>query len=170
MSEKVVLPKFDLPGQGPHPAVRVLQVVGGVLALAMLILGGAMWRHHSMQVAAEARAQALIAARAAEAAAVVEAAKAREAEAAAKIAAAKAATIAAKNGGKTGAAKDANGGSGDASKTLAMNGAGAKHHGAAHHHAAKGKALAKTDDKKAPAKPGSKRDDAAIDKLLASFK
>jgi hypothetical protein len=161
MSEKVVLPKFDLPGQGPHPAVRAVWITGGMLALAMLILGGAMWRHHSLQVAAEARAQALIAARAAEAAAAVEEAKARAAEAAAKIAAAKAAAAHPVAVAPAKAVTDG--------EPTALP---AAHRHARHHATGKGgKALAKSDPKSGGARPsGSKRDDAAIDKLLASFK
>jgi hypothetical protein len=164
MSEKVVLPKFDLPGQSTHPAVLAMRVVGGVLAAAFVVLLLAMWRHHSLQLAAEARAQAIIAERAAEAAATVEAAKAREAEAAAKIAAAKAATAAAALAKTEAPAGGA---------IAAVSTTGGKHHGGKHHGGktagkASAKTLAKTDDKK-PAKPGSKRDDAAIDKLLASF-
>jgi len=62
MSEKVVLPKFDLPGQSTHPAVLAMRVVGGVLAAAFVVLLLAMWRHPSLPLAAEARAQAIIAA------------------------------------------------------------------------------------------------------------
>jgi hypothetical protein len=156
MSEKVVLPKFDLPGQGPHPAVRAVWIVGGLLGLSMVVLGGAMWRHHSLQVAAEARAQALIAARAAEATAAVEEAKARAAEAAAKIAAAKAAAA------HPAAAAPAKASTGEPTVLAA--------HAHAHHHATgKAKALAKSEPKSG-GHSGSKRDDAAIDKLLASFK
>ena len=147
MSEKVVLPKFDIPGQGPHPAVKALIGVGILFVVAVLGLGGALWRHHSQQVAAEEHAQAVLAARAAEAVAKAAAAKAaaEQAKAAAALA-------------KAGASE----GDGTAADAPAHR---------AHHHAkpAKGKAVAKGgDDKKASG--GSKRDDAAIDKLLASFK
>src|SRR5262249_36015695 len=153
-------PKFDLPGEGPHPAMRMLQIAGGLFVVAMLVLGGALWRHHSMQVAAEERAQALIAARAAEANAAIEAAKARAAEAAAKVAAAEANAEAAAL-----AAKASAGGGGAAGDTSS-----ADHH--SHHHSkAKGKTLAKADGGKAGQKAaGSSRDDAAIDKLLAKLK
>jgi len=90
MSEKVVLPKFDLPGKQMHPAVKLLWMVGGLMALAVLALGGALWRHHSMEVAEENRKQAEIAAKTAQANADAEAAKARQAEAAAKAVEAKA--------------------------------------------------------------------------------
>ena len=77
MSEKVVLPKFDLPGKQMHPAVKLLWMVGGLMALAVLALGGALWRHHSMELAEETRKQAEIAAKTAQANAEVEQAKAR---------------------------------------------------------------------------------------------
>src|SRR5215831_6312905 len=134
MSEKVVLPKFDLPGHAPHPAVLAIKIVGGVLGLTLFLLVGALWHHHSLQVAAEARAEALVAERIAQAAA--DAAKARAAEAQAKAAA---------------AAEEA-----------------PRHH-SHHHSSSKSKSLAKAEDRKSSsARPTSKRDDAAIDKLLAS--
>src|SRR4051794_4178122 len=138
MSEKVVLPKFDLPGQGPHPAVRMLWIAGGSMGIALLVLGGAMWRHHSMQLAAEARAQAMIAARTAEAAAAIEAAKAREAEAAAKIVAAKAAKEAAKEAAKVAAAQAKAAAAADS--TVASGSSKGK--GSHHHGKAAGKAVA----------------------------
>ena len=67
MGEKVVLPKFELPGDRTHPAVKVLAIVGGMMVLCTGILGMALWRHHSQQMAAEARQEALIAQRTAEA-------------------------------------------------------------------------------------------------------
>src|SRR5262245_19261980 len=99
MSEKVVLPKFDLPGDRMHPAMKLLMMVGGLMLVSLLILGAALWRHRSMEVAEETRKQALIAARTAEANAAAEAAKARQAEAAATQAAA-AAKIAEANAAK----------------------------------------------------------------------
>lgn len=160
MSEKVVLPKFDLPGQGPHPAVLAMKIVGGVLALTMVLLMGALWHHHSLQVEAEAKAKALVAERIAQAAA--EAEKARAAQAAAK-AAAEAARVAAARPKAPVAASSADGAGSPAEET--------SHRHSRHHASGKSRALAKgerTDDKKA--RPTSKRDDAAIDKLLASFK
>ena len=55
MSEKVVLPKFDLPGKQMHPAMKLLLGVGGLLVIAMSALGLALWRNHSMEVAEENR-------------------------------------------------------------------------------------------------------------------
>jgi len=159
MSQKVVLPKFDLPGHGPHPAVLAIKIAAGALGLALVVLIGALWRNHSLQVAAEDHAQALIVERTAQATAAAEAAKARTAEAAAKIAQAAAAKTAAAQPKPVAGAAVAEG--------VPASDDSAHHH---HHHAStKSKAVAKSEDRK-PARPSSKRDDAAIDKLLASFK
>ena len=90
MSEKVVLPKFDLPGKQMHPAVKLLLTVGGLLVLSIVGLVGALYRHHSMEVAEENRKQAEIAAKTAQANAEAEKAKAQAEEAKAKVAMAKA--------------------------------------------------------------------------------
>jgi hypothetical protein len=171
MSEKVVLPKFDLPSESMHPVIKATLYVGAVLLVSMLILGGAVWRRRSAQMAAEARVEALIAARTAEANAVAEAAKARAAEAEARQAAAQAKIAAAAEAASAAAAAkhDAN------SKTVAVASAGHHHGAGAHHHgkapAAKGAVAVKggTDDKK-PAAPKSTRNNDAIDKLLAQYK
>jgi hypothetical protein len=164
MSEKVVLPKFDLPGKQTHPAVKLLWMVGGLLGLAMLALGGALWRHRSMELAEENRKQAEIAAKTAQANAEAEAAKAKQAEAVAKAEEAKARIAEAK-------LPKAVSSSGDA-KVAATTTAG-RHHGG-HHGATKGAkttvAKGGADEKAKPgAKPGKKGDD-VVDKLLASFK
>jgi hypothetical protein len=168
MGEKVVLPKFELPGDRTHPALKILAIVGGMMLLCTGILGMAVWRHHTQQMAAEARQEALIAQRTAEANAAAEAAKARAAEAAAKIAAAQAAKAASTpTAGPAVAAAD--GGSAKA--------AGGSHHKASgRHHASSSKAgSAKTvaskggePEKKVAQKPAKKDD--AVDKILASFK
>jgi hypothetical protein len=162
MAEKVVLPKFDLPGDRMHPTTKILLGVGVLLLVSLMVLGGAVWHRRSLQLAAEQRQAALIAARTAEANAAAEAAKARIAEAEAKKAAdqAKAAEkLAAKNAPAPAATADA--------------GKATAHKGGARKGSSKGssKAVASAtpakDEKKSS---GSKRDDAAIDKLLASFK
>ena len=163
MSEKVVLPKFDLPGKQTHPAVKLLWMVGALLGLAMLALGGALWRHRSMELAEENRKQAEIAAKTAQANAEAEAAKARQAEAVAKAEEAKAKIAEAKNPKAVAPV------AGDA-KVATTSG---RHHGG-HHGATKGAkatvAKGGADDKAKPgAKPGKKGDD-VVDKLLASFK
>jgi len=167
MSEKVVLPKFDLPGKQTHPAVKLLWMVGGLLALAMLALGGALWRHRSMELAEENRKQAEIAAKTAQANAEAEAAKARQAEAAAKVAVAEAEAKAKAAAAKAGAA-----GGGDAKVATTS---GRKHvgrHGSSKSGGAK-TTVAKggADDKAAkPAAKSTKKGDDVVDKLLASFK
>jgi hypothetical protein len=173
MSEKVVLPKFDLPGDRPHPALRMLWIVGGLLGVSILALGGAMWRHHALETAAEARAQAAVAARAAEAAAAIEAARVRATAAAeAKAAAAAAAKLAVADKADEAAAADdvvlasAAGAGADAASRPSRG-----HHSNRHHTASKSRALAKTtsaDDKRSVRK--STRDDGAIDRLLSQFK
>ena len=174
MSEKVVLPKFDIPSESVHPVVKAVAIVGALLLVSMLILGGAIWKRREAQLAAEQRRDALIAARVAEANAAIEAAKARAAEAAAKVAAAKAEAAAKIEAAKLAAAA-AKGQPGDGSKTSVADASGGHHH---HHGKAaksKGKggdsavaAKGSGDDKKSAAKGG--RDNAAIDKLLAQFK
>lgn len=157
MSEKVVLPKFDLPGDRIHPALKVLLAVGALMVVSLLVLGGAIWHRRSLQLAAEQRQEALIKARVAEAEAASEAAKARQAEAAAK-AAAEQAKLAAKLAPKH-EAKAA-----DSADPKAATHRRARRPGS--------KAIAKAGetDKSSSKSSGSKRDDAAIDKLLASFK
>jgi hypothetical protein len=67
MSEKVVLPNFDLPRDSTRVAMRVLWVMGGVVVVATLVLGVAMWHHRSLEIATaqEAAAKAEAARRAA---------------------------------------------------------------------------------------------------------
>jgi len=172
MSNKVVLPKFDLPGDRTPAAIKVVWAVGGVLLLCFVGLGLLVMNRHQQQLAAERRQEAIVAARLAEANAATEAAKARAAEAAARVAAARAATEKAKIEAKMAAAAARN----PPAVAMASNdSAGGGRHG--RHHVASAKAgskpLAKAgpaDDKKSAAKsPSEKRDDAAIDKLLASF-
>jgi hypothetical protein len=168
MGEKVVLPKFELPGDRMHPAVKILAIVGGAMLLCTAILGMALWRRHAQQMAAEARQEALIAQRTAEANAQAEAAKARAAEAAAKIAAAQAAQAA-----KVAAAAK------PATTVAAADGAAVKSSGShrrasGRHRSSKASSGSKTiaksggDDKKVAQKPARKDD--AVDKILASFK
>ena len=58
MGEKVVLPNFDLPRDGTRVAMRLLWGMGGVVVLATLILGVAMWHHRSLEVATQQEAAA----------------------------------------------------------------------------------------------------------------
>jgi hypothetical protein len=166
MSEKVVLPKFDLPGSGPHPAVRALWIVGGLLGVAMLVLGGAMWRHQAAQETAEQEAKAHVAAQLAEAEAATQAAKAK--------------TVAKpdnKTDNKTDTAATKTvpvpGSTTSATPTVAAeshhHATSSKHHGATKA-AGKGNVLAKSDAHPKAAPLSKKKGDDAIDKLLASFK
>jgi hypothetical protein len=162
MSEKVVLPKFDLPGKQMHPAVKLLWMVGALMALAVLALTGALYRHHSMEVAEENRKQAEIAAKTARANADAEAAKARVEEAKMKVAVAEAeakAKLAAKAGPPPAA--------GDAKATT-------RKHSGRHSSKSGSKTTVATkgagEEKKPGAKSGGKKGDDVVDKLLASFK
>src|SRR5580692_9943848 len=65
MSEKVVLPKFDIPTESAHPAFKSLGLVGALLLVSMVVLGGALWKRHQAQMAAEQQRDALVAAKAA---------------------------------------------------------------------------------------------------------
>jgi hypothetical protein len=169
MSEKVVLPKFDIPSESMHPAIKAVLSVGVVLLISMVILGGAVWRRRSAQMAAEARVEALIAARTAEANAVAEAAKARAAEAAAREAAAQAKIAATKAAAVAAASAKHDEGSKTVASASGHHRAGGHHHGKAV--ASKGAVAAKSggsDDKKTA--PKSTRNNDAIDKLLAQYK
>jgi hypothetical protein len=169
MSEKVVLPKFDLPGQGPHPAVKALLVAGGLLGVSMLVLGGALWHQHSEQVAAEQAAKAQAEARTAEALATAEAAKAKAAEAAAKVAAAKSGSAVKPS---VDAPKVAEADKPAVAANESHHKASSHHHGGSHATSKPGKSIAKGDvhaSAKSTAASNKKKDD-AIDKLLAQFK
>src|SRR5678816_4174441 len=90
MSEKVVLPKFDLPGKQMHPAMKVLWASVAMMVFAVGGLGFVLWRHHAQVVAEENRKQAEIEAKTAEAKAAADVAKARAEEMKAKVALAEA--------------------------------------------------------------------------------
>ena len=169
MSEKVVVPKFEIPSETTHPVIKIVAAIGVALLGTTAILGFAIMHRRSEQAAAVAKRDAIIATRAAEQKAAEEKAKA---DAAAALAA-KEAAIAAKKAAEEAKIAAAKAASAAEKEKLAEADKPGKHH---HHHgkAAKGKgagaALASKagDDKKAA--PKSTRDNAAIDKLLASFK
>lgn len=169
MSEKVVLPKFDVPGKQMHPAVKLALGAGGMLVLAIAVLGAALWRNHSMEVAEENRKQAEIAAKTAEANAEIERAKMRQKELDTQVALAKA-KIEAEIAAKKNPAGAANGDG----KLAAGGSSSGRHHAGGHHGSSKGAkttvAKAGGDDKKPAAKGGGKKGDDVVDKLLASFK
>lgn len=168
MSEKVVVPKFEIPTETTHPVIKIVAGIGIALLGTTAILGGAIMHRRSEQAAAIAKRDAIIAARIAEQQAAEEKAKAEAAAALAAKEAAKQAAIKAEQDKI--AAKAA-----EKTKLAEAEKSSSKQH---HHH---GKAIAKGkgagaavaskggDDKK-PAGPKSTRDNAAIDKLLASFK
>jgi cytoskeletal protein RodZ len=165
MSEKVVLPKFDLPGKQMHPAMKVLWASVAMMVFAVGGLGFVLWRHHAQVVAEENRKQAEIEAKAAEAKAAADVAKAHAEEAKAKVALVEAEAKKARE------AKNAPAAAGDGKQAPT---AGHHHPG---HHGSKGgakttvaKAGAGTDEKKPPAKGNNKKGDDVVDKLLASFK
>src|SRR6266498_1290392 len=86
MSEKVVLPKFDLPGKQMHPAMKLLWASVGLVVFAIGGLSLVLWRHHAQEVAEQNRKQAEIEAKTAEAKSAADVAKARAEEAKAKVA------------------------------------------------------------------------------------
>lgn len=67
MNEKVILPRFDLPRDSTRVAMRTLWAAGGLVVIATLILGLAMWRHRTLEIATveEVAAKAAAARRAA---------------------------------------------------------------------------------------------------------
>src|SRR5215471_13543508 len=124
MSEKVVLPKFDVPGKQMHPAVKLALFAGGLLVLAVGLLGAALYRNHAMEVAEENRKQAEIAAKTAEANAKIEQAKLHQKELDTQVALAKAKVEAEAAAKKNAAAAGAGG-----SQPTAVAG---RHHGGHH--------------------------------------
>ncbi len=60
MSEKVVLPNFDLPRDSTRVAMRLLWVMGGAVVLATLALGLVMWHHRSQEIATAQEAAAKV--------------------------------------------------------------------------------------------------------------
>ena len=143
MSDPVVLPKFELPGEKPHWAVRAAWISTAVLVVAIVGLVGILMHRHTLEVEAHVKREEAIARVKAEADAKVAAAAAaakaiREAELADKraqeaaAAAAKAAALAAKAGeapdgdaaiaakaGKTSTHRSHSGHGGKGSKTAA---------------------------------------------------
>jgi multidrug efflux pump subunit AcrA (membrane-fusion protein) len=91
MGQPVVLPKFELPGDKPHWAVRLAWVTGAALLVSVLVLGGVILHHRSLEAKVELARQEVIAKAKAEAqakldaiaAAVAAARAAKEAELAA---------------------------------------------------------------------------------------
>jgi hypothetical protein len=89
MGQPVVLPKFELPGDKPHWAVRAAWIAGGLLLLSIVGLGAMIVHHRNLQTQAllakdEARAKAKADAEAKVLAVAAAAKAAKEAEIAAK--------------------------------------------------------------------------------------
>lgn len=115
MGQPVVLPKFELPGDKPHWAVRAAWIVGGLLLLSIIGLGAVIVHHRNLQTQAllerdQARAKAKADAEAKVAAVAAAAKAAKEAEIAAKLAQANAAAAA--KAAAAAAAAEAAGGAG----------------------------------------------------------
>jgi hypothetical protein len=92
MGQPVVLPKFELPGDKPHWAIRAAWITGGLLLVSVLALGAVISHHRNLETQADiARTEAVARVRAeadAKVAAIAAVAKAqREAELEAKVAA-----------------------------------------------------------------------------------
>jgi len=62
MSEKLVLPRFDLPRDSTRIAFRALWAAGGLVVVAVLVLGMAMWHRRSVEIATAEQAAAKVAA------------------------------------------------------------------------------------------------------------
>src|SRR5258708_7634539 len=164
MSSKVILPDFTFPAQGPHPAVRALWVSGGLLLVATLILGGAVWHRHAVNVAADAAA--------ARALATVAAPQSVAAEAASPAAPAQQALIAAAPAAAAAEAPAADAASaGETQPAPARHRTGTTRHHRTHRSAAHGKAVAvhTSGDARGSRNSSAKKDD-AIDRLLKQFK
>jgi hypothetical protein len=92
MGQPVVLPKFELPGDKPHWAIRAAWITGGLLVVSMVGLGAVIVHHRNLETEAQlAKIEAIAKVKAeaeAKVAAIAATAKAqREAELAAKLAA-----------------------------------------------------------------------------------
>jgi hypothetical protein len=158
MSAKVILPSFNIPSQGPHPAVLALWASGGLVLIAALVLGGAMWHRHAVDLAAEAATARVLAAVAEQQqVAVPEPAHvAAAAQPAAMVAAAPKAEVPAE------------------ARTVVAAPTPVRHHGGARHHrmhvakTAHGKAVAARDGRGSRNSTAKKED--AIDRMLKEFK
>jgi hypothetical protein len=159
MGQPVALPKFELPGDKPHWAVRAAWIVGGLLLLSIGALTGAVLYHKSAQTNADlAKAEAIERIKAeadAKVAAVAAAAKAtKEAELAAKAAAKQAALATNTVGARAGDDDETGGPAAKVKKRRAGRTVGA------------GRTLAKGGAAAAP--KGPKKPD-AIDELLSKM-
>jgi len=161
MSDKVVLPRFDLPRDESQRAFRLLWFTVGLVVLGVFGLGAAVWRHQKLEEADAARVAALLNP-------PPPPPSPHPPAAVSPAAAASAGTMAVAAQPATGAHKPAGEGGGDAATTDAASAAAHKprHHGASK---LRGKALAKSGSPKLASKSGSKKED-PIDKLLSQMK
>jgi len=173
MGQPVVLPKLEVPRQKLHWSFRVLWIAGGLLAVSMMVLGGAMYRVHLVRAEAERARDEQIAQEKADAEA-----KIREAQ----VVAAKAAAMKAQAEAKAAEAA--------AASTLALantlpstvptvaddfggkDGKKGRHHRRGHTSTRARKLAVGSSEGGAgkAASPGPKRNDAAIDELLSKMK
>jgi hypothetical protein len=165
MGQPVVLPKFELPGDRPHWAVRAAWITGGLLLLSVVGLGVAIVHHRNLETEAHiAKAEAIAKVKAeaeAKVAAIAATAKAqREAE------------LEAKRAAQTVPATTV------ATSEMAGNDSGAQKSSAKSNHSHKAKSSHGTKTSKTASKGGAKtetkaisgRSDAAIDELLKKMK
>lgn len=175
MADPVVLPKFELPGDRPHWAIRAAWMTGIVLVLSIIGLAAVIMHRHSLEAQAQiAKIEALARVKAeaeAKAAAVVAAAvaarEAREAALAAQRAAEAVPANTVASGGPGAPSAD-----GTSSAAKAAKASRARHARAAH--GAKGSKVAsrtggKTDVKSGSGKSGGSKSD-PIDDLLKKMK
>ena len=62
MNEKLVLPRFSMPRDATRSAMRALWVAGGMVVVATLVLGMAVWHRRSVELATVEQASAKAAA------------------------------------------------------------------------------------------------------------
>jgi hypothetical protein len=158
MSAKVVLPSFNIPSQGPHPAVLALWASGGLVLIAALVLGGAMWHRHAVDLAAQSATARVLAA-------VAEQQQVPAPEPAHSVAAAQpAAMVAAAPAAQAPTEAQAM----VASPVPARHHAGGRHHRMHVSKAAHGKAVAARDGRASRNSTAKKED--ALDRMLKEFK
>jgi len=173
MGQPVVLPKLEVPRQKLHWSFRVLWIAGGLLAVSMMVLGGAMYRVHLVRVEAERARDAQIAQEKADAEAKIREAQVAAAKAAALKAQAEAKAAEAAAAAKTLALANTLP-STETAPTTADDFAGKKgHHHRRGHTSARARKIAVGSSEGGSGKnvaPGPKRNDAAIDELLSKMK
>lgn len=166
MSDKVVLPRFDLPRDESQRAFRLLWFTVGLVVLGVFGLGAAVWRHQKLEEADAARVAALLN--------PPPPPSPHPAAAVPSSGPPAAGAVAVPGQLDTVARKPASEGEGDAAKiaaAAAVKTAAAAHKQQRHHGTGKlhGNTLAKSGSGKVASKSGSKKED-PIDKLLSQMK